>query len=236
MIRPGVLVLATFLSLACVMGGCAEESLTTPGVEDTGVDDAVASETTTTDSAIDAAPFPVRRLPCVGRGSLASDLPFDTYGALEGEVVSLVPPGTKSCPSDSDHLHVQILVGDKRYDVALTIDSTTSPPLAIHVQPIAPTLPELGWSTADTFDYEKALAVPSADFQALARDALLGRLQTELSKASRVRIFGVSYTDGTGTHNVHRNGKDRDGVILMHRAEADGRDRAIALRFANQVF
>lgn len=232
MIRLGVVAFALLLPL-----GCAEEALTTPGVGDAGDEDTQVGDgaTVAPDAEVDAAPFPVRRLPCVGRSGLASDLPSDTYGALEAELVSIVPPGTKNCPSDSDHLHLQILVGSKRYDVALTIDSATSAPLAIHVQTMGPTLPSPGWAT-DTFDYEKMLSVPSADFKPLARDALLARLQSELSTAARVRIFGISYTDGTGTHNVHRNGRDRDGVLIVHRVEAGGADRAIALRFSDQVF
>jgi len=215
---------------------CAQEAQTTPGIEGTEDDTAVADSLVVTDTAVgDAAPFPVRRLPCVGRTGLASDLPADAYGALEGELVSIVPPGTKNCPSDSDHLHLQVLVGSKRYDVALTIDSTTSPPLAIHVQSLPPTLREPGWANS-TFDYGKSLAVPSADFKPLTREALLARLQSELSTAARVDIFGRAYADGTGTHNVHRNGRDRDGVVVIHRVEAAGADRAIALRFADQVF
>ncbi len=216
--------------------GCSDEPLQTPGVEpDTGVEDTLVDEVEGVDAAVDATPFPVRRLPCVGRTGLATDLPADGYGALEGELVSIVPPGTKNCPADSDHLHLQVAVGSKRYDVAITIDSTTSPPLAIHVQPLAPTLPAVGWAN-DTFDYEKALSVPSADFKPLTKAALLARLQTELSTAARVRLFGRGYTDGTGTHFIHRNGRDRDGVLIVHRVEAGGGDRAIALRFANQVF
>lgn len=232
MIRLGVLAFAMLLPL-----GCAEEQLTTPGVGDAGEEDTqVGDAATTPDGEVDAAPFPVRRLPCVGRTGLATDLPSDVYGALEAELVSIVPPGTKNCPSDSDHLHLQVLVGSKRYDVALTIDSATSAPLAIHVQTMGPTLPTPGWATDTTFDYAKMLSVPSADFKPLARDALLARLQSELSTAARLRIFGISYTDGTGTHNVHRNGRDRDGVMLVHRVEAGGGDRAIALRFSDQVF
>jgi hypothetical protein len=99
----------------------------------------------------------------------------------------------------------------------------------------ASVVPEFGWSEAP-LDYAKDLGTPSADFQALTRDELLARLQTELATAARVRVYGRSYLDGTGVHNVHRNGRSHDGGILIHRVEADGGDRIIALRFANDIF
>jgi hypothetical protein len=217
-------------ALAARLFGCASEAPVTPGVtppEDAAADTAVADTS-------GAAPFPVRRLPCVSRTMLARDLPPEQMGALEGELVSIITPTNKACPTDPDHLHLQIAVGDKRYDVAITIDSDFGAPVAIysHKRPVGAVPPD-GWAAA-TFDYNKDIGTPSADYQALAPDAMLARLQTELESAARVRIFGRSYLDGSGVHNVHRNGTDRDGVILIH--HIDGGDRAIALRFASDVF
>lgn len=215
-----------------ILAGCSTEPSVTPGVitEDAAVDTAVEGAVIPPD----AAPFPLVRSACVSRAQLATELPSEEMGALEGMLVAIVPPGNKTCPSDPDHLHLQIAVGTKRYDVAITVDSDFSPPVAIYVQkrPVS-VLPPDGWSSA-LFDYEKDLAVPSADFQALTRDAMLARLQSELASAARVRIYGKSYLDRTGLHNVHRNSRGADGVILIH--HIDGGDRAIALRFANDVF
>ncbi len=212
--------------LAVLLLGCASEPTVTPGVGPAPVEDTAV--------AADASPFPVRRLPCVQRAALARDLPFDEWGALEGELVTVVLPTDKSCPTDPDHLHLQIAVADKRYDVAVTVDSDFGAPLAIHSKKLpAGALPPEGWAVAP-FDYTRDLGTPSADYQALGRDALVTRLATELSSAARVRIFGRAYTDGTGVHNVHRNGRERDGLILVH--HIDGGDRAIALRFASDVF
>ena len=213
----------------------AAEASADDATGDVASNDGPAGDGSPADAAVDAAPFPVRRLPCVDRTKLAGDLPNDGYGALEAELVSLVPPGTKSCPADPDHLHLQVLVDARRYDVAITIDSDTAAPLAILVKSRPPSLPGVGWAN-DTFDYERELATASADFKPLDKAALLARLTTELSKVSRLRVFGRGYTDGTGTHFVHRNGKDRDGALILRRVEPGGGDRVIALRFANQVF
>jgi len=150
--------------------------------------------------------------------------------------VSIVPPGTGGgCPSDADHLHLQVAVGSKRYDVAVTIfDAPGGAPLGLFTKDLAATSGiAMGWSGTARFDFVSDLGVHSDAFTPLAKPALLTRLETELEGASSVRIFGRSYTDGTGVHDVHRNGGGRDGVILVHGAAAD---HAIALRFATDVF
>jgi hypothetical protein len=208
-----------------------------PGVEldSTSVEDTEVVVETSVDAGPDTAPFPVKRLPCVQRSGFATDLPTDTYGAIEGELVTIIPPGMKGCPSDTDHVHLQIVVGDKRYDVAMTVDSMINAPLAIHLHTLPDSVPDLGFAMAK-FDYEKDIGTPSADFTPLAKDALATKIIDSLKDAGRVRIFGQTYTDGTGIHLVHRNGTDRDGVLIVHRVEAGGADRAIALRFSNNVF
>lgn len=224
--------------LLCVLvqatAACSSEPLVTPGVaQDSSVEDTTA----VVEVGPDGAPFPVRRSACVTRAELAKDLPVTQMGALEGELLSIVPPGHKTCPSGPNHLHLQVAVGSKRYDVAVRVDSEVGAPLAIFVQnkPLSP-IPADGWSGA-LFDYTKDIGKPSADYQALTRDALLARLQTELANASRVRIFGSSYTDGTGVDKVHRNGREGDGAIYIHHYPSEsGGDRVIALRFSNDVF
>lgn len=230
---------ALVLALASSFAACGQSSPDVPGVVadagDAG-DDTALSDAGRDADAPPPDPFPVVRLPCVGSSALARDLPTgEPYGALEGELVSLVPPGTKGCPEDPDHLHLQVRVGSKRYDVAVNIDSTSHDPLGFITKSFAPALPAQGWS-GDTFDYPRDLGIVSADFEKLDKAALLARLTKELSTAARVRVYGRAYLDGTGLHNIHRNGKDRDGGILIRRADATGADKFLALRFATDVF
>lgn len=238
------LVLAFLVALApsaASLTGCSQGTPDVPGVGgDTGSSDDVAGDAL--DAPIDAAPdapvepFPVVRVPCVPASGLARDLPpGEPYGALEGELVALVPPGTKGCPEDPDHLHLQVRVGTKRYDVAVNIDSTSHEPLGFITKDVAPQLPVQGWS-GDRFDYPRDLDIVSADFEKLDKPTLLARLTKQLAIAGRVRIYGRAYSDGSGLHDVHRNGKDRDGAIVIRRADAAGRDRILALRFATDVF
>jgi hypothetical protein len=227
---------AFFLGLFLVACGSSKNE-PAPGVEldSTSVEDTATVVETSVDAGPDAAPFAVKRLPCVQRTGLANDLPPGAYGAIEAELVTVIMPGTKSCPSDPDHVHLQIAVGDKRYDVAMTVDSMLNAPLAIHLHTMPDLVPDLGFATA-TFDYEHDIGTPSADYTALAKDALAAKIADSLKDAGRVRVFGQTYDDGTGIHFVHRNGPNRDGVLIVHRVEAAGADRAIAVRFSNNVF
>jgi hypothetical protein len=196
--------------------------------------DASTPPSDTSSSGEDATPPPPMRLPCVPRAGLATDLPLNTDGELEGQIVSLVPPGTSKCPSDTDHLHLQIAVGSKRYDVAVTVDSTTGgAPLAVFTKDVpAGPLPPNGWGAAH-LDFPTDLAAHSGDFTPLAKADLLARLEKELATASTVSIHGLSYTDGTGLHDVHRNGHDHDGAIFVHQGATD---HVIALRFSTDTF
>jgi hypothetical protein len=231
------------LAIGAIGSGCgATEGTTNPPLEDSAIvaDTLVApdlgAETASDTAIVDGALPPARRLPCVDRSGLATDLPSDSFGALEGELVSVVLPGTRGCPADIDHLHLQIDAAGKRYDVAITIDSSTGgTPIALTTKDIAATTAAVGWSSAG-FDFQTDLGIPSADFKAMTKSELVAKLQSELASVSLVSIHGRSYTDGTGLHNVHRNGGGHDGVIIVRRTGAGGTDHAIALRFATDVF
>ncbi len=223
--------------------GCGSTSGDPGGGADTGVelDTGVVVDTGVlgVDTAVadtSGPPPAARRLPCLDSSGLGTDLALDQFGALEGELVSLVPPGTHGCPSDTDHLHLQLEANGKRYDVAITVDSTTGgAPLGIFTRDLPASSAPVGWSAAG-FDFASAFKVSSADFVATAKAPLLTKLQNELKNVSLVSIHGRSYPDGTGLHNVHRNGGGHDGVILVRRGGAGLTDHAIALRFSTDVF
>ncbi len=106
---------------------------------DTGAagDDAAPLPADTGTAGDDATPpgdsgFPVRRLACVPTSQLAGDLPKNVYGAVEAELVAITPPNTHTaCPNDSGHVHLQLDVTGKRYDVAVNVESTTGAEMAI---------------------------------------------------------------------------------------------------------
>lgn len=204
------------------------------------VDDATPLDATGVDTATpldDGVVFPpVRRLACVPLSGLAHDLPITLWGAVEADLVAITPPGAAgNCPSDSGHVHLQLDITGKRYDVAVNIESTAGDPMSILTKDLPAQLPALGYSNS-SFDYPLTLGVHSTDFVAIAKAALVARLQTELKTASRVSIHGLTYTDGSGIHDVHKNNPGRDGVIIVRRGGAGGSDHAIALKFSTDVF
>jgi hypothetical protein len=203
--------------------------------DDTAVSDDAGDETAA-DTITPPGDATVRRLPCLPSTKLSGDLPLDQYGALEGELVSIVPPGSHGCPEDADHLHLQIDVGGKRYDVAVTVNDTTGgQPMQIFEKDLAPTTAPQGWSGAG-FDFVTNLGAHAASFSPLAEAPLLSKLEGELANVSSISVHGKSYTDGTGVHDVHRNGGGHDGVLLMRGVGAGGMDHAFALHFYNDVF
>jgi hypothetical protein len=180
---------------------------------------------------------PVRRLPCVGTSGLATDLPANAYGALEAELVSIVPPDTHTfCPNDTDHVHLQVEVGTKRYDIAITVnDNTDAGPMFYYEHDLAPSPLDAGWNGVG-FDYVRNLGVHSGSFTASPKAAIVSMLQTTLADVSTLTIHGHAYTDGTGAHNVHYNHGGKDGVLLLHGKGDAGADLAIAFRFVNDSF
>jgi hypothetical protein len=238
--------LLTLLSLAGLAGCSASggellaDDASTPGDDAVSTDDtATPSPDAPTDGIVlgdGAPPFPVRRVACLPASKLAHDLPTNAWGAIEAEIVSIVLPDfTGNCPADSGHVHLQIDVNGKRYDVAVNVESTTGSTMGIFTEDLVADLPPLGYSTTG-FNYPVQLHVSSTAFTSISKADLIARLQTELANASRVSIHGLTYTDGSGIHDVHRNGYGHDGLILMRRNGVQGGDHAIALKFAEDVF
>jgi hypothetical protein len=241
------------LSLLLMLGACGSSTSAELPVDDgaadapLGLDGASDGDLAQPDTALpapdafvdalsDAGALPVRRLPCVTTAQLASDWPKNVYGAVEAELVAITPPGAHtSCPNDSGHVHLQLDVTGKRYDVAVNVESTTGAQMAIFTKDLPPALQPFGYHAA-AFDFPTNLGAHSTDFAPLAKADLVTRIESELAKASRVSIHGLTYTDGTGIHDIHRYGSNRDGVVIVRGGGAAGSDHAVALRFSTDVF
>lgn len=211
-----------------------DDSTTPPGDSTTPPGDSLTPPPTdsTPPPPVDAPPpgdSGVSPLPCVGKGSLATDLPHDIEGALEGDLVGI------GCPGDADHLHLQIAVGSKRYDIAVPVyDSKGGAPIGVYVKDLPAGSAAPGWSTAG-FSYTADLGVHSSDFTMLDKPGMLARLKAELSYA-HVSLHGKSYTDGTGVHDVHYKDDRHDGIILLRGRGAGGTDHAVAVRYSSASF
>jgi hypothetical protein len=250
--------LALLLTLVACGGGTSTNPGTTPPVDASddasedapapddaphgdapGVDAPAPAPDVATDTGGPPSPCsqpPPRRLPCAGRNALSTALPATQYGALEGELVAVTMPGShgSGCVSDSSHVHLQVAVGTERYDVAIDTGAADGAMFylekSITASPLA-----AGWS-ATGFDYVRDLGVGSTAFARLDPNQVALNIQKALTTVSRLTIHGRSYTDSTGVHDVHHNGHNSDGVLLLHGQGDACADKAIALHFISESF
>jgi hypothetical protein len=171
----------------------------------------------------------------VSSSQLATTLPTNQDGALEGELVAVLPPGSHAgCPSDASHVHLQVLVGNDRYDVAIDTGQADGA-MDIYETTLPASSSPAGWSTAG-FDYVTTLGVHASSFTQNSPAAVAQQVQDALANVSTLSIHGLSYTDGTGLHDVHYNGHGHDGVLLLH-GQGDGcGDKVVALHFVSNNF
>ncbi|MGZ3423182.1 MAG: hypothetical protein ACXVEE_35295 [Polyangiales bacterium] len=191
--------------------------------------DTAALETALVDTAPPPSDAGVAPSPCVKSFALAHDLPHDADGALEGDLVGI------DCPGDPDHLHLQVAVGESRYDIAIPVyDSMGGLPIGVLTEDVPAGSAPPGWSSAG-FSYVSNLGVHSSAFTMLDKAGVTAKLKSELQYA-HVSIHGKSYTDGSGVHDVHYRDGTHDGVVLLRGRGAGGTDHAIAVRYSSGTF
>lgn len=174
---------------------------------------------------------PVRE-PCVE--SLASGL-TTAFGRLDGYLVAVLSPGHHGCHSDSDHIHLQVKVSGKIYDIAITAVDTNGSAVDFLERDLA--LPDgawsEGWHTNVHLDYTQ-LGLHDADFTATSKADLTTRVEHALQTANHVSIFATGYSDRTGAHKVHRNGGGADGALIIDPTAATS--HALLFHFETQRF
>lgn len=213
------------------------------GRTDAMVDGSSVADSAALDGALDGTPdgsaagidgTPMRR-PCVDAfGTALSD---GAFGRLDGILVAIVPPGpnTGPCNADLTHLHLQVLVNDAVYDVAVNVgtDSTTNDvhSAAFDHPLLGPAWSE-GWHTGVVVDYP-ALDVHADSLPLHTRTENVNALMTDLTTANHVSIYATGYGPG-GAHLVHRTRGGEDGMVVTQPLSADAHARLF--RFSNQVF
>jgi hypothetical protein len=139
------------------------------------------------------------------------------FGRLDGYLVAILPPGHHGCPSDSDHVHLQIRMSGEIYDIAITVVDTTGGPVALLEK-----------------DLPLTDGLHDASFTATPKTELVARVQSALQHANHVSIFATGYTDRTGAHKVHRNGFGEDGALIIDPTAATS--HALLFHFSTQHF
>jgi hypothetical protein len=131
-----------------------------------------------------------------------------THGRLDGFLVAIVPSTLHICSADSTHLHLQVLVNNAVYDVAVNLDGqSTERDLSIPDGAWSE-----GWHNPGSLDYV-ALGLHSASFTQATNEQTI---ENELANVNHISIFCTDYTDNTGCHDVHRRNGGNDGAIVTH--------------------
>ena len=166
------------------------------------------------------------RLACVA--TLGSGL-SPTHGRLDGTLVSIVPIKAGSCPSDPDHLHLQVRMSGAVYDIAVNLDG-----LEGEIDAKLPGIPfSEGWHPMD-LEYVKDLGLHSTALSLSSPAAIRQRVELALTNANHISVFGFSYPGSDGAHLIHRVSASHDGALVINPLAAKA--HVIAFRFATDTF
>ena len=157
------------------------------------------------DAASDPADGPPTRKTCTNTfGNALSTF----HGRMDGYLVAIVPPSVHTCNGDSTHVHLQVLVSNAVYDVAVNVDGLEADlPHAMVDGPWTE-----GWhTTGDGLDYPTTLGIHSSAFATTSAQSLIAAL----ANVNHISVFATGYGP-TGAHLVHRKGNGNDGAIIAN--------------------
>ncbi len=232
---PRLLSLAAFLVAAIAIAplGCGGDKLSanTTTIGDTPDVDVVDPDAGADDAPVippfdDGSPT---RMACTSK--LGKGLVPANHGRLDGQLVAIVPPKTKRCPSDDTHLHLQVLVAGSIYDIAINLDGYEG---EIDVKLPGPPFAE-GWHPTVDLDYPTDLGLHSPALTLTGIPVILARLTSVLEKANHISIWGTPYPGSDGAHLIHRTGGlKEDGAIVINPSAPLA--HVLAFRFETNTF
>lgn len=233
-----------FLALGLAPTGCGGTSLTTPATEadaspdpssgssgstgpDAGTADLDAAAPPGVDGAApvfdDGTPTRVACTSTLGHGL------SPVHGRLDGTLVSIVGVKSGGCPSDPDHLHLQVKMAGAVYDIAINLDVFEG-----EVDTALPGAPYAeGWHPMN-MDYARDLGLHSTQMTLTGKAAVRAHVENQLTNANHISVFGTGYPKSDGAHLIHRSSGGRDGALVLNHLAAKA--HVIAFRFVNDTF
>jgi hypothetical protein len=210
----------TIAVVGCV--GCGDGGTPESGPVDSTVD-------APADSAADAS------LEC--REVLGSDL-TPGYGRLDGTLRSIAFTYTTDCPSDDNHIRMQVEMNGEHYEVWINVESTIGTDRRVYSALVDAPLYGLEWeeglhTRGVGLDYVLDLDLSSNDFTPMTVEEIETLVADEIDTGHPVSVYMDVYADGTGGHKVHRNVTEPDGALVTHPRTSP---RYLAFRFAGQTF
>jgi hypothetical protein len=212
-------------------GACRDSASDEPGSVD-------AAPQGRADAQLDAPPAsgdgPPRRITCTN--TFGTGLSDNTFGRLDGILVSIVEPGTAGCNSDRTHLHLQLAVQGSTYDIAVNLGNGTPGDVATTVRSKQLSQPwQEGWHPGYTFDYVTDLGLSSADFTPHTQAEVLADLKAALASVNHLSVYATGYGPD-GAHLIHRvtTAAADDGALVLQ--PLSGSPQLKLFRFGNQTF
>lgn len=160
-------------------------------------------------------------------------------GRLDGTVRAVIVPGDTSCPSDDDHVIVQVDALGRTYVVSVNVQSSFAADANVRMaERTAPLLGgswKAGWHPdAPRLDYAFTLGMHSSSgFVVVSSATLAARIVQRVKVGARVSAFGDGFIDGSGAHKVHRNGGSGDGALVI---DPSGSPTYLLFHFSGQIF
>jgi hypothetical protein len=201
------------------------------------------------------------------RPTVGASLPHNTFGALVGEFQSSSHIPLRGGKDTGRHIYLSIKVPDGRYagiyECAVNIrsDEGTEVLFAERIEDLdsggAPAEGfeggvHLSYGTGGDASDPDFMGLTDQDFQLIVNDDLYNRIADLCQNCDRVAAFGVTYSDGTGIHDIHENSgteagdpharddrQNQDGAIAFYfNLEAGGQKKSYAtwvfIKFSSQ--
>jgi hypothetical protein len=179
------------------------------------------------------------------RPTVGATLPRNTFGRLVGEFQSASHIPLRGGRETDRHIYLSVKVADGRsagiFECAVNIrsDEGTEVLYSERIEDL-----DSGGAPADGFDEGIRLSygtgpdgdgvdymgLTDSDFKTIVNDDLYNRIADLSQNCDRMAVFGTTYSDGTGIHDIHmKSGTDPSDP--QARGDRDHKDGAIAFYF-----
>jgi hypothetical protein len=162
-----------------------------------------------------------------------------SHGRLDGTVRAVILPGDTMCPSDNDHVIVQIDSSGGAYPVWINVESNLPTTVDKVVRVATPTLTlpfpawSNGWHGGLSLDYPSLGLHSTASFTPMAIGSLGALIVSKVPVGARVSAYAYGFNTLDGAHKVHRNLGGDDGALVVL---GTGTPTWLAFHFAGQSF
>jgi hypothetical protein len=155
-------------------------------------------------------------------------LPGECYGALVGAVDHVTLNSRDGSRPNPNHVYIWISVPSGaragRYECAFSTESSGTGPDTLYLvyeEEITSTdIPPAGFDNAQ-LSYAN-LGLRESEFTRIENGSLRSAIYNWASDCTGIVVYGVTYPDGGGLHDVHMNSGERPGSAHRSRLHEDG--------------